>query len=184
MQILTQNPKNILTVALVATLSVHTPAARAAEKNTSAKSARAELPQLQVTVDVPPNWRPFLSDDLAEAFASHLTEVFHRRGYTGKIHFLDHEDPLAGVPVLAVRLINWRIGHADSAECNFTASLTAAGQEQDLGIFEHTNLILNQNQGRRGFADALGEVADGALGNLSAKVAQAGLLRGFSAAKV
>ncbi len=183
MQTLIQKQKNLLTVAMVAALSVSVPRARAMEKETTAKPAKLELPQLQLTVDVPPDWRPFLSDDLAEAFASRLSDVFRRRGYTGEIKFLDHDDPQPGVPVLAIRLINWRVGRTDNAECTFTANLNRGGTEHDLGIFENTSFVWNNHMGRWGLAEALGDVADGALRDLSTKLDKASLLPGFPAAK-
>jgi hypothetical protein len=179
MQSLIQKQKNILTVAMVAALSVSGPRARAVEKENTAKPAKAEQPQLQLTVDVPPHWRPFLSDDLAEAFASRLTDVFRRRGYTGEVRFLDHEDAKQDAPALLVRLINWRIGRADNAECTFAATLKKGSQEHDLGIFENTSLVWNDHMGRWKLANALGDVADGALRDLSSKLSEDSLLPGF-----
>jgi hypothetical protein len=183
MQYLVQKQKNILTVAIVAALSVSEPPARAAAKENTAKPAKAELPQLQVTVNVPPQWRPFLSDDLAGAFASRLSDVFRRHGYAGEVRFIDHDNPKPDVPWLTVRLINWRIERTDNAECTFTATLNSGGREHELGIFENTSLAWNNNLGRWGLADALGDVADGALRDLSTKLHKAGLLPGFSVAE-
>jgi hypothetical protein len=183
MQFLVQKQKNLFTVAMVAALSVSGPRVRAIEKENTTKPAKAELPHLQLTVEVPPHWRPFLSDDLAEAFASRLTDVFRRRGYAGEVSFLDHDEPRPAVPVLAIRLINWRIGRTDNAECTFTASLKHGSEEQELGIFENTSLVWNNNRARWGLADALGDVADGALRDLSAKLSKDGRLAGFPAAK-
>ena len=183
MKTLIQKQKNLLTVAVVAALSVSVPRARAAEKETTAKPAKAELPQLQLTVEVPPHWRPFLSDDLAEAFASRLTDVFCRRGYSGNIKFLDHEDPQSEVPVLAVRLINWRIARTDHAECVFTAALNTGGETHELGIFENSSHVWNNHLGHWVLADALGDVADGALRNLSSRLDKAALQPGFVVGK-
>ena len=183
MQSLVQKQKNILTVAMVAALSVSGPRLRALEKENTAKPAKAEQLQLQLTVDVPPHWRPFLSDDLAEAFASRLTDVFRRLGYAGEVRFLDHEDAKPEAPVLLIRLINWRIGRTDNAECTFTASLKNGGQEHHLGIFENTSLVWNDPRGRWGLANALGDVADSALRDLSTKLSQERLLPGFALTK-
>ena len=38
-------------------------------------------------------------------------------------------------PALAIRLINWRIGRTDNAECTFTAALKRMGQEHEPGYF-------------------------------------------------
>jgi hypothetical protein len=183
MKAMTRQSKNLLTVAFVAALSAGMPPVRAADKETPSKPAKAELPQLQLTVDVPPNWRPFLADDLAEAFASRVSDVFRRRGYAGTVRFIDRDAPAKETPVLAIRLITWRIGRTDSAECTFTAALTAGGQEHALGIFENTALVWNRGLGRWALADALGDVADGALRDLSARLAHAAFVPGFTMAR-
>ena len=180
---MTPKAKNLLTAALAATLSVGFPAGRAVAKDATGKRAKVELPQLQLSVDVPPNWRPFLSDDLAEAFASRVSDVFRRRGFSGAIKFLDHDDPSPDLPALSIRLITWRIGRTDNAECTFTANVTIGGQEHLLGVFEHTSLLWNKGQGRWGLADALGDVADGALRDLAIRLDQAGLVTGFLVGK-
>lgn len=179
MQTLIQKQKNLLTVAMVAALSVGGPRARGEEKDRPAKSAKAELAQLQLMVHVPPQWRPFLSDDLAEAFASRLNDVFDRRGYSGEIQFLDHAKARADTPALAIQLINWRMGRTDLAECSFTATLQNGSQTHSLGIFENTSPVSDTRKARWGAAQALGEVADAALRDLSAKLSQGSLLRGF-----
>lgn len=175
--------RNLLAAGLAATLAVTLPEARAAEKTPAGKSAKAELPQLQLTVDVPPNWRPFLADDLADAFASRLVDIFHRQGYTGEVKFMPIEEPAKDQPVLAIRLITWRIGRTDNAECTFTASVITAGKEESLGVFDHTNLVWSRSMGRWSLAEALGDVADDALRGLAVKLAKSGSVPGFAAAK-
>jgi len=179
MQTLIQKQKNILTVAMVAALSVSVPRFRAEEKQKLTKSAKAELPQLQLVVTVPPHWRPFLSNDLAEAFSTRLAEVFRRTGYTGEIRFLDEERAAAAAPLLAVELINWRINRTDRAVCTFTASLKSDNREHTLGTFENDLLVWNDRFGRWGLANALGNAADRALRDLSDKLNSLGVLSGF-----
>lgn len=178
MQTLIRKQKNLLTVAMVAALSVGGPRTRGDEKERPAKPAKAELAQLQLMVQVPPHWRPFLSDDLAEAFASRLNDVFGRRGYSGEIKFLDHAEARADTPALAIQLINWRIGRTDHAECAFTATLQNENEAHSLGVFESTSSTSGTIKPRWGAAQALGEVADAALRDLSTKLIQNGLLRG------
>jgi hypothetical protein len=184
MQSLIQKQKNILTVAMVAALSVSVPRFRAEEKQKPTKPAKAELPQLQLAVNVPPHWRPFLANDLAEAFATRLAEVFRREGYAGEVRFLDEERADADAPVLAVGLANWRIHRTDRAECSFTASLNCDGREHRLGTFANDLLVGNDRFGRWGLANALADVADGALRELSDKLTSLGVLAGFPASTV
>jgi hypothetical protein len=180
---MTSRTQNLLAAGLAATLTVTLPEVRAAEKDPAARPAKAELPQLQLTVDVPPNWRPFLADDLADAFASRTAEVLRRQGYTGEVKFVPAGEPAKDQPVLAIQLINWRIGRTDNAECVFTATLMSAGKEASLGLFDHTNLVWSRSMGRWGLAEALGDVADDALRSLALKLAQNGTVPGFVTAK-
>ncbi len=179
MQTLIQKQKNILTVAMVAALSVSVPRLRAEGKEKSAKPAKAELAQLQLTVEAPRHWRPFLSNDLAEAFASRLAEGFRRAGYRGEIVFLDDDTTNPDTPVLRVELTNWRVDQTQHAECSFTASLKYDGREHKIGAFENGRLVWNDRFGRWGVANALGDAADGALRELSGKLGALGILSGF-----
>jgi hypothetical protein len=179
MQTLIQKQKNILTVAMVAALSVSVPRLRAEGKEKTVKPAKAELPQLQLSVAAPSHWRPFLSNDLAEAFASRLAEIFRREGYRGEIAFLEDAAPKSDSPVLAVELTHWRVNQAERAECVFNASLICDGRKRPLGAFENDRLVWNDRFGRWGVADALGDAADGALRDLSDKLGELGILHGF-----
>jgi hypothetical protein len=179
MQTLIQKQKNILTVAMVAALSVSVPRLRAEGKEKSAKPAKAELPQLQLAVTAPSHWRPFLSNDLAEAFASRLAEVFRREGYRGEVTFLDDNTANPDAPVLGVELTNWRVNQTEHAECSFIASLKYEGGEHKIGEFENDRLVWNDRFGRWGVANALGDAADGALRKLSGKLGALGILSGF-----
>ncbi len=174
---------NLLAAGLAASLAVTLPELRAADKDPTGQPAKVVLPQLQLTVDVPPNWRPFLADDLADAFASRTADILRRQGYTGEVKFIPVGEPAKDKPVLALQLINWRIGRTDNAECVFTASLIRDGKEESLGIFDHTTLVWNRSRGRWGLAEALGDVADGALRELARKLAKGGAVPGFEPAK-
>lgn len=176
--------RNLLATGLAATLAVTLPRSYAAADNgPSAKSAKAEMPQLQLTLDVPPHWRPFLSDDLADAFASRVTDVFRRQGFTGEMEFVPAGEPDRNAPVLAIRLINWRIGRTDNAECTFAAAVRSGGREENLGVFENTPLTWASGLGPGGLANALGDAADGALRDLARQLARNGTVSGFAADK-
>ena len=61
---------------------------------------------LQVTIDVPPTWRPFLDDDVAEALAGRLISLFRKRGYSGRMVQLKAGTMAAnGVPQITILLI-------------------------------------------------------------------------------
>lgn len=179
---MTMKIKTLLCPTLVAVfLSVLTPLG-AAEKEPMA--AKAGLPRLQLSVDIPPNWEPFLADDTARSFSDRVREVFRRRGYAGEIEFLYGDEPKQNIPTLAIRLITWRLGRTDNAECTFVASLNANGEEHNLGTFENTAFILDRTRGRWGLSNAIDEAAEGALRDLAVKLAKAGLVPGFPPAKM
>ena len=174
--------RNLLATGLAATLAVTLARTQAAgESLPGGKPAKVELPQLQLIVDVPPPWRPFLADDLADAFASRTAEVFRRQGYRGEVKFIPMGEPDKDRPLLAVRLISWRIGRTDNAQCTFSASVTTGGREESLGVFDHTILAWNGSMGRWGLAHAMGDAADAGLRDLARKLAQSGAVPGFPA---
>jgi hypothetical protein len=154
------------------------PLASAAEKKTEAKPA-----DLQVTVQVPPSWRPFLDDDIAENFAYRLSTAFKRQGYKGHIVYVDRADPpAADVPVIAISLVEWRIGRNGNAQCTFTATFTSAKGAHDLGVTTNSAIFWPQSSGRwnirRAFeqADALEDAAEGALRDFYKRLVKDNLL--------
>lgn len=173
--------RNLLATGLAATLAVTRPRRLVIAGRDLFSLTRARLAQLQLIVDAPSHWRRFLADDLADAFASRVADVFRRQGFTGEVRFIPADESDRGRPVLAIRLIRWRLGRADGAECTFTATIQSGGKEENLGTFEQTRLAWNSGPSRRGLAEALGEAADGALRNLAGKLAQGGSMPGFPA---
>jgi hypothetical protein len=171
---------NLLATGLAATLTVTLPRSYAAAVRELFKLAKVALPQLGLTVDVPPTWRPFLADDLAEAFASRVANVFRRQGFTGKVKFVAVGEPDEGKPMLAIQLIHWRLRQTENAECTFTATVNSGGQEESLGTFEHTTLVWIRGMNRWGLVDALGDAADGALRDLARQLAMNGTVPGFA----
>jgi hypothetical protein len=171
--------RNLLATGLAATLAVTLPRNYAADRNLSAKPAKAGQPQLQLAVTTPPQWRPLLADDLADAFASRVADVLCRQGFNVGVAFIPSGDPDSGHPVLAIRLIHWRLGRTDSAECLFTATIQSGDKKEDLGAFENTHLPWLSGTSRRGLAEVLGDAADGALRELAGKLAQSGSVPWF-----
>lgn len=149
-------------------------------------AAKAKSPAgLQVSVDVPPTWRPFLDDDIAEAFASQVQTVLKQRGYAGGIDYVEHADTAAPtVPLLVIHLHEWRIGRTGNAECTFTASLRTAQGEKNLGLVSGTTIFWPHGS-RWGLAqmqdtaDALEGAAAQALGDLYKRLAETGSVPGL-----
>lgn len=183
--------KALLGPALAAALLVGwlAPAALAAD---SAAAKPAKVADLQVQIDVPPSWRPFLDDDIADALARVLRENFRRRGYAGEIDYLSDRErraPNPDLPLLVVRLHEWRITRTGHAECAFTSTLRAGAHETDLGLISNTALTWIRERNRFGLAaahdaaHAYEDAAGGAMRDLYRRVAETGRVPGLELKK-
>jgi len=170
--------------ALAASAALMLAAPAAESKKPAAKPA-----DLQVMIDVPPTWRPFLEDDIAEALFYRLKDVFHRRGYKGEVvQITDLDREAKDVPVLRLNLTEWRLDRTGNAQCTLTAALTAATGAKNLGFASGTALFwphgsrwsLNRQVET---ADALEDAANSALRELYDAVARTGLIAGLAAKK-
>lgn len=144
---------------------------------------------LQVIVDVPPTWRPFLEDDIAEALFYRLREVFGRRGYKGDIAQLTTFDAgTKDAPILRLNLTEWRVDRTGNAQCTLTASLKTADREKHLGLASGTALFWPQGNRwsisrQMETADALDDAAESAMRELYDAVARTGLVAGLGSTK-
>ena len=146
-------------------------------------SARAEskVADLQVQIDVPPTWDPFLEDDIGEAFASILAQRFRQMGYAGVIDYVQApRAPNPDLPLLSLRLIEWRINRAGNGECTFAAALRPAStaKEINLGLVSNSEFTWIRERGRfglaraRDIANSLEDTAQGAMRELYTRVAE------------
>jgi hypothetical protein len=162
---------------------------RGADAHASAPGAM--IADLQLAVNVPATWRPFLEDDIADSLASILRDTFKRRGYKGVIDYVqeDRRAPNPDLPLLTLNLMEWRIGRTGNADCTLTATLRTGGKDHDLGVVTQTQITWVREHGRFGLArrfelaDALEDAATGAMRDLYRRVADSGLLPGFTTAK-
>ncbi len=156
-----------------------------------AKDKSSDKPvDLQVTVNVPPTWRPFLDEQISETFAYRLIDTFRQRGYKGNMVYVDPRDDKAkDVPTIEIFLSEWRLDRVGNAQCTFTASIKTAAGEKDLGLKTGTTMFWPQAGGRWGItrayetADALDEAARNAQRDLYNAVAKSGLVSGFETRK-
>jgi hypothetical protein len=154
-----------------------------------AKKPAPKPADLQVIVDVPPTWRPFLEDDIAEALFYRLKDVFGRRDYKGEIAQLTTFDAeTKDVPVLRLNLTEWRVDRTGNAQCTLTASLKTAAGEKNLGLATGTALFWPRGDRwslhrQMETADALEDAADNAMRELYDAVAKSGLVSGIGAKK-
>ena len=171
--------------ALLAAFATLAPFTSAAD----AKKPAPKLADLQIIVDVPPSWRPFLDDDVAEALFYRLKEVFGRRGYTGEIVQLSAgEAGNKATPTLQLSLTEWRLDRTGNAQCMMSADLKAPAGEKNLGLVTGTALFWPHGNRwsihrQMETADALEDAADSALRDLYRIVAKTGLVAGLDAKK-
>jgi hypothetical protein len=160
----------------------------------AAPAARAQPPaakvaDLQLVIDVPPSWRPLLDDDIADALARVLQDNFRRRGYAGVIDYIDSRErraPNPDLPLLTVRLHEWRISRTGFAECTLASALRVGGEETELGLSTGQQMTWIRERGRFGLAamhetaDAFEDAASGAMRDLYRRVADTGKVPGLT----
>lgn len=95
---------------------------------------------LQVDIQVPPAWGPWLEDDLAEALYDRIRYIFKREGYSGDLLEIRRlEDPLPDYRTLAVRLFAWEVDRAGYVRCAMRVEYRPLeGEPVDLGNFQAT----------------------------------------------
>jgi hypothetical protein len=122
-------------------------------------AASSGSPALEVHVNVPPTWRPFLDEDISRAFVSRVADTFRRGGFDGQVTELTRfDDRKPGAPGLDISLNEWRVNRTGNVECTFHASfIDADGQAHSLGMFNATEFNWGSNnrwQLTRAFEDA------------------------------
>lgn len=179
--------RGLTLVAVLAGLLAPFASARAAPSSAQG----AKIADLQLQINVPPTWRPFLDDDIADALASIATETFKRRGYSGVLDFIEEgrRVPNPDLPLLTLNLMQWRIDRVGNAECTLTAELAMPGKpERNLGVVTQTQITWIQERGRYGLrrfevANALEDAASEAMRDLFKRIAETSLLPGFPPTK-
>lgn len=129
---------------------------------------------LQVQVNVPPTWRPWLEDDIADVFANRVEEVFRRHGFDGRVERVDPvvDELDEARPLLTINLIEWRIRRSGMIECTFTASLQNGNTVHQFGLYTTSRIRWLNAPGRFGLARAFEDAADTALDDLAEDIAR------------
>jgi hypothetical protein len=135
---------------------------------------------LQVQINIPPTWRPMLEDEVSEAFASYVIDIFRRQGYKGDIKEVRwFDEPSPGCCLLTINLTEWRMNHMGSIDCTFTANLQTEQTTRHLGVFSGMSFRWMSGPGRFGLADAFGDAAEDGIRQLYDAVARTELVPGL-----
>ena len=146
-----------------------------------AVNASAAPGTLQVQVIVPPSWQPMFESKVADAFSTHLSDVFRRRGFAGKIQEVsDYSVPSPGCTLLTITLIDWRMNRIGDIDCTFAASLQNDHAVRQLGIFNGMAFRWMNPTGRFGLADTFGDAAEQAVRTLYDAVVKSHLVAELS----
>lgn len=141
-------------------------AVTASAKDATSRAAPAPT-ALQVSVDVPVSMRPWLDDDVSEAFGVRVSDALSQQGFKGPIKYLRIADkPSADVPLLEVSLIEWRVDPIGMVDCTFTASLTTSKGTKDMGLFTGTGLMVISRRDWFSLSDQFDEAAQSAMHDL------------------
>jgi hypothetical protein len=137
------------------------------------------VPPLQVQVVVPPSWRPMFDENVSDALASHIIDVFQREGFRGNLSEVAlHEEPTGAADLLTVRLMEWRGDALGNINCTFAATIQTPQGSRDLGIFNGTGFRWMSGLGRFGLAETFGDAADDATRDLYRALASSHLVPG------
>jgi hypothetical protein len=170
----------VLFAVLAASLAFVPAASAANDPNSQPAAATTEKAQpgvMQVTVNVPASMRPWISDDIAEAFAGRVTDVLHQRGYKSKVHYVNRsEEPAADQPLLAINLIEWRTDHVGNVDCTFSAALSTPQGKKDLGLFIGTSMMMFSRPDWFARSDQFDDAARQALHDLYQRITETHLL--------
>lgn len=162
--------------------AVSSPTLRAATPKTDTQADQT-APKLQVKVDVPAIWRPFLADDVSETFADYIRDGFKKDGYAGKVVYIRPLDtPDSHSPLLTVTLQEWRVDRLGNVDCTFGATiLTPDGKQKGLGVFTSTSFVWGPDIGRWELRDAFQDVAGQAISDLFHRLAKTDTVPGLHA---
>jgi len=155
---------------------------RGSDSYGTVKSPKPGTPPLALTVSVSPlsTMQPFAAKTMAENFASRLFDIFKHHDYVGTINHVDTGKAPASGPALAIEIIKWEPGHLDGMiQCKFHATLASAGKTIDLGAFDNSAFLQHPTADLTGGGDAITIL----LRELAVRVAQTGLVPGFSDGK-
>lgn len=133
--------------------------------------------RLQVSVTVPPTMNLWRADEIAEAFGYRVCTELHEEGIGGRVKYVESYDTAdAGLPVLAINLIEWRVNRVGNVDCTFSAVLSGPGGKKDLGLFSGSSVMLWPRHDILARSDGFEDAAHSAMEELSKRITASGLV--------
>jgi hypothetical protein len=175
---ITQMKTQLLFFALAASAPAILLASPAADSirfsSDSTSSGKFSPPTLQVVVSLAAGPRDQVSsDEIEQNVADYVSDALRQQGFGGKINYLDSGyEPSRTLPVLAVKLVEWRIDGAGNAACTFSATIATAKGEKDLGLFTGTAAVNSSRADWFSRANAFEQSMHEATGDLYKRVAE------------
>jgi hypothetical protein len=124
---------------------------------------------------MPPVSHPWLEDDLSEAIVNRVRAVFRRQGFEGTVEEIRSGQSVEeGVPLLELRLFDWRTTHTGMVRMTLSAeAIDADGASTAMGVFSSSD-FLQGARSRFELAHAFRSVADDVVKDLWRKIEKKG----------
>ncbi|MGJ3243252.1 MAG: hypothetical protein ACFE0O_09895 [Opitutales bacterium] len=137
-------------------------------------------PKLHIEVNVPVAWDPITEDDIADAFSTHVRDVFMRDGFKGSIKIHDDAADVDARPRLVIDLQQWEVDRIGNIDCTFTAMLKTDDAVKNLGLFTATSFQWDPVVNQFTLRDDFEEAAEEALQKMYRDLAKSGMIAGFA----
>ena len=146
----------------------------------AAPAADAPATDLQLRVTIPSAWMPMLEENVTDVIYSRLTDVFERKGFTGRVtEVRSYQKASSEAPLLTINLLDWEMDSNGRINVAFNAWLATAEGSWDMGNYHTLGFAWAAGTGRFGLSDAYGETMERALQQVYDRLAQTDKIPGL-----
>lgn len=139
----------------------------------AAPAPDAPATDLQLRVTIPSAWLPMLEENVTDVIYSRLTDVFERKGFTGRVtEVRSYQKASSEAPLLTINLVDWEMDSNGRIDVAFGARLATAEGSWDIGNFRTMGFAWAASTGRFGLSDAYGETMERALAQVYDRLAE------------
>ena len=132
---------------------------------------------MQLTVNVPPSLRQWVTDEIAQTLAVRTAEALHQHGYKAKVKYLDSlTEPAQDKPLLTITMIDWQTELSGIVDCTFAATLSTPRGNIDLGLFTGTSMQTFADGNMAVRSEQYKDAIKDALSSLYARISKTHLL--------